>query len=254
MLLAIDMGNTCITLGIFDGPKLQVVSRLSTDKCRTDDQYAVELRDVLDINGLDPRRLDGAILSSVVPVLTSAIVSAVRKITGLEVLVVGPGVKSGLDIKLDNPAQLGADLVAGAVAAVALYSLPCIIFDLGTANTLSVINRDGVFLGGIITAGIGISLEALVSKTSQLPYISLDPPEKVIGSNTISCMKSGLLYGTAAMMDGLALRIEEELGEKATLVATGGRAGEIVRYCRRDIIRNDNLLLEGLRLIYERNR
>ena len=254
MLLAIDMGNTCITLGVYEGNTLRLISRLATDMNRTDDQYAVELRDVLDIYGVDPHALTGAILSSVVPVLTSAIVRAVKKITGLDVLILGPGIKSGLNIKLDNPAQLGADLVAGAVAAIEQYPLPCIIFDLGTATTISVINREGVFLGGIITAGIGISLQALVSRTAQLPYVNLDEPDKVIGPNTISSMKSGLIYGTAAMMDGLALRIEEELGEPATLVATGGRASQIVRYCKREIIQNDTLLLDGLRLIYQRNQ
>ena len=254
MLLAIDMGNTCITLGIYEGDKLKALSRLATDIHRTDDQYAVELRDVLDINGLNPREFDGAIVSSVVPVLTNAIKRAVHKVTGLDPLVLGPGVKSGLNIKLDNPAQLGADLVAGAVAAIEKYPLPCIIFDLGTANTISVINRDGVFLGGIITAGIGISLDALVSRTSQLPYISPESPEKVIGTNTIASMKSGLIYGTAAMMDGLATRIEEELGEQATLVATGGKAGDILGFCKRDILQDEYLLMDGLRLIYERNR
>lgn len=254
MLLAIDMGNTCITLGVYEGEQLRVVARLATDHERTSDQYAIELRDVLGIHGICPDDLDGAILCSVVPVLTDGICRAVRKITGIETMVLGPGIKTGLNIRLDNPAQLGADLVAGAVAAIDRYPMPCIIYDLGTATTISVINGRGEFLGGIITAGIGISLDALVSRTSQLPYIGLDAPEKVIGTNTVASMKSGMVFGTACMMDGLAERIEEELGERATLVATGGRAPEIIAHCRRDIELVDTLLLDGLRLIYQRNK
>lgn len=253
MLLAIDMGNTCITLGVFDQNRLVAVGRLSADHKRTEDQYAIEFRDLLDINNLKSADFDGAILCSVVPVLTNIIEKAIRKILRLTPLTVGPGVKTGLNIKLDNPAQLGSDLVAGAVAAIEKYPLPCIIFDLGTANTISVINSKGDFLGGIITAGIGISLDALVSRTSQLPYVSLENTDRLIGTNTIASMKSGLVFGTAAMIDGLAMRIEEELGQKATLVATGGRAGEIVSHCKREIKIREYLLLEGLKIIYGRN-
>lgn len=252
MLLTIDMGNTCITIGIYDDRR-RAIGRLATDRKRTDDQYAVELRDLLDINGISSSDITGAVLCSVVPVLTRVISGAVYKITKINPIVVGPGVKTGLDIKLDNPAQLGSDLVAGAVAAIASYKLPCIIYDLGTANTISVIDKNGTFLGGIISAGIGISLDALVSGTSQLPYISLEKAERVIGTNTVDSMKSGLVFGTAAMIDGLASRIENELGEPATLVATGGRAKEIVPYCQRDIAVDEFLLLDGLKLIYERN-
>lgn len=254
MLLAIDMGNTCITLGVYNQSTLRMLSRLATDINRTDDQYAVELRDVLDIHGIGAKDIDAAIICSVVPFLTSAIQNAVHKIANVEAMLVGPGVKSGLNIKIDNPAQLGADMVAGAVAAIDRYPLPCILYDLGTATTISVIGRDGAFLGGTITAGVGISLDALVMRTSQLPYISPDDPERVIGTNTITSMKSGLSYGTASMMDGMADRIEEELGEKATLVATGGRAQDILRFCRREILLDETLLLDGLRLIFERSR
>lgn len=253
MLLAIDMGNTCITLGVYAGQELKVVARLATDHERTSDQYAIELRDVLGIHGIRPDDLDGAILCSVVPVLTDDICRAVRQITGLDTMVLGPGTKTGLNIRLDNPAQLGADLVAGAVAALDRFPLPCIIYDLGTATTISVINAKGEFLGGIITAGIGISLDALVSRTSQLPYVSLDAPERVVGTNTIDSMKSGLVLGTACMIDGLAERIEEELGQKATLIATGGRAPGIVAHCRREITLVETLLLDGMRLIYLKN-
>lgn len=254
MLLTMDIGNTCITLGIFKGQELVCLIRLSTDRDRTGDQYAVDLKNQLELNGLSPTAFDGAILSSVVPALVRAMKQAVKKVLGIEALSVGPGTKTSLNIRIDNPAQLGADLVAGAVAAIDKYPLPCIIFDLGTANTISVLNEKGEFLGGTISAGMGISLDALASRTSQLPYVGLDAPDKVIGSNTISSMKSGLIYGTAAMMDGMADRIERELKKKATLVATGGRAAQVVEYCQRDVILDSELLLHGLRLIYEKNK
>lgn len=253
MLLTMDIGNTCITIGIFDGEKLCSLMRLSTDRDRTGDQYAAELKGQLDLACLDPGKFDGAIISSVVPSLVSAMSQAVRRVLSLDCLVLGPGIKTGLNIKLDNPAEAGADLVAGAVAAAAKYPCPCIVFDLGTANTISVIGRDGEFLGGTISAGMGISLDALASRTSQLPYISFDRPGRVIGTNTVASMKSGLIYGTAAMMDGMAGRIERELGQKATLVATGGRAAQVVEHCERDIILDSELLLDGLRIIYEKN-
>jgi type III pantothenate kinase len=254
MLLVMDMGNTCITLGIFEENTLAVTARLSTDRNRTADQYAAEMHALLFLNKVEPHDIHGAILGSVVPSLNSAISAAVEKVTGVTPLVVGSGIKTGLNIRIDDPAQTGADLVCGGVAALAKYPMPCIIFDLGTANTISVLNQNGEFLGGIIAAGIGISLDALSSRTSQLPHVSLKNPGKVIGSNTVNAMKSGLIYGTASMMDGMADRIEEELGMPATLVATGGRAGEVVPYCKREILLDDNLLLDGLRIIFEKNQ
>ena len=209
---------------------------------------------MIKIEGIDFGVFEGAVAASVVPAVNEALKFAVKKILKLELCLVGPGVKTGLNIKIDNPAQLGADLVVGGVAAVAKYPLPCIIFDMGTANTISVINGRGEFLGGTISAGMGISLDALASKTAQLPYIDLENPEEIIGTNTVSSMKSGLIYGTAAMMDGMADRIEEVLGQKATLVATGGRAASVIRFCKRDFVLNSDLLLEGLNIIYNKNR
>ena len=254
MLLALDVGNTNITLGVFDGEELLFVSRMATDASRMEDQYAIELRDILHLYGVRRAHISGAVISSVVPNLSASLKQAVTRLFGFEPLSVGPGVKSGLNIKIDNPAQLGADMVAGAVAAIAKYSLPCIVYDLGTATTISVLDRTGNFLGGTICAGVGVSLDALTSRTAQLPHISLETPAKVIGTNTVDCMKSGLLCGAAAMVDGMADRIEDELGEKTTLVATGGLAPEVVKSCRRDVILDGSLLLEGLRLIYERNQ
>lgn len=254
MLLTIDIGNTNITLGAYEGEKLQMLARMATDNRRTEDQYAVELRDILDINGVQAAAIDGAIISSVVPHVGAVMRQAAAKLCGVAPLVLGPGVKTGLNIKIDNPAQLGADLAAGAVAALAICPPPCIIVDLGTATTISVLDKEGAFLGGAIAAGIGITLDALSSRTAQLPAIHIEAPKKVIGSNTVDCMKSGLVLGAAAMVDGMIDRIDEELGEEASVIATGGLAREVVAVCRRQIRLEENLLLEGLRLIYEKNK
>ncbi|MBQ2676943.1 MAG: type III pantothenate kinase [Clostridia bacterium] len=253
MLLVIDIGNSNITLGVYDKDDLKFVARLATDRLKTGDQYAIDLRDLLHLYGISTKDIHGSIISSVVPVLGSAFKRAIRTLTGKEPLSVGPGVKTGLNIKIDNPAQLGADLAAGAVAAVKMYKLPCIVLDLGTATTISVIDKNGCFLGGAISAGIRISLDALTSRTSQLPQIGIEAPPNVIGTNTVDCMKSGLVLGCAAMIDGLCDRIEEQLGESATIVATGGLSAEVVKNCRKDIVCCDNLLLEGLKIIYEKN-
>ncbi len=254
MLLVMDMGNTCITLGIYKEKELVVTARLATDRNRTSDQYAVDLHALLTLNSIDPTDIHGSILGSVVPSLNSAMMGAVEKVTKVTPLVVGSGIKTGLNIKIDDPAQTGADLVCGAVAALAKYPMPCIVYDLGTATTITVLNEKGEFLGGTIAAGIGISLDALSSRTSQLPHVSLKNPDKVIGTNTVSAMKSGLIYGTASMMDGMADRIEQELKACATLVATGGRASEVIPYCKREMILDDNLLLDGLRVLFEKNQ
>ena len=253
MLLVVDIGNTNITLGVFDGDENKMIARMATEKSKTADQYAVDLNNVLNIHEINREDLDGCIVSSVVPSLTNAFKRALKILKIEKTLFVGPGVKTGLDIKIDNPAQLGADLVVGAVAAIKKYPMPCIILDLGTATTISVLDKNGSFLGGPICAGIGISLEALTSRTSQLPGISLETPKSVIGKNSIDSMKAGLVIGSACMIDGLIERIEEELGESATIVATGGLATEVVKNCKRDIIINDNLLLDGLKAIYEKN-
>lgn len=254
MLLCVDIGNSNITLGVYEQENLKFVARLATDRLKTGDQYAVELRNIFHIYDISTKDITGSCLASVVPSVGRALRTAVELVTDKKPLVVGPGVKSGLNIKIDNPAQLGADLVAGGVAAIAMYQLPCIIFDLGTATTISVIDKNANYLGGSISAGVGISHEALTNRTSLLQSVEMDTPKSVIGSNTIDCIQSGLIYGCASMLDGMAERIEEKLGEKATLVATGGLAPEIIKNCKRKIEYCDNLLLEGLRIIYNKNK
>lgn len=254
MILAIDAGNTHIVLGCLDGENTLFTARLSTDRNKTADEYALMFRSLFDLHQVDRKGLEGAILASVVSELTGALRSAAKIVTHHDPIVVGAGIKTGVNIKIDDPGQLGADLVVGAVAATARYPKPLIIFDMGTANTMSVIDREGRFLGGAIVAGLRLSVDALSSGTSQLPRIQLAVPPKVVCSNTVECMQSGALYGHAAMLDGLIDRVEAELGEPmASVIATGGLAPLVVPLCRREITVEEDLMLQGLKLIYDKN-
>lgn len=254
MLLTLDIGNTNITIGGYKEEQLVFTARLATDSRRTADQYAIEIRDILDINGVEGKKISGAAICSVVPPVGTAIKAALKKLFGIEPLVLGPGVKTGLNIKIDNPAQLGADLAAGAVGSLAKYPTPTIIIDLGTATTISVLGQNGEFLGGVIAAGIRLTLEALTSRTAQLPAVSIEAPKNIIGTNTEDCMKSGLILGAASMLDGMIDRISTQLNCKPTVVATGGLAGQVVSFTQNEVIIDDNLLLDGLRLIYNKNK
>lgn len=254
MLLAIDIGNTNITLGGYDGDVLSFTARLATTINKTADQYAVELQSILKLHDIDRTAIEDCIISSVVPAVASSVSRAVSFLCDIVPLSIGPGVKTGLNIKIDNPAQLGADLVAGAVGAIGEYTLPCVIIDMGTATTISVIDKNGVYLGGAIASGVRLTLKALCENTSLLPSIDITAPRAIIGTNTVDCMRSGLIYGTAAMIDGMLSRIAEELGETPTVVATGGMSREIIPHCKSDIIYNENLLLDGLKEIYEKNK
>lgn len=254
MILVADIGNTNITLGVYNDDKPVCISRLATQRHRTCEQYAIELDAIFKLENIDPH-LDGAVISSVVPELTRIFKDAIEKVTGCNALVVAAGIKNGLKIITDNPKELGADLVAGAVGAISQYELPCLVMDLGTATKISVIDEGGVFAGCTIAPGIGISLDALALRTSQLPAIELSAPNHAIGTNTIECIRSGTVLGNAAMLDGMADRLEKELGKPIkTLVATGGLAKEIVACCNKEIIFNKNLVLEGLLAIYKKNK
>ncbi|MHB1454358.1 MAG: type III pantothenate kinase [Saccharofermentanales bacterium] len=253
MILAIDIGNTNIVMGCLDSDEIRFEARLATDHSQTAEQYAIELKNILELYDFDKAEIGGSIISSVVSPLTGVLKRAVELVTRKTPLIVGPGLKTGLNIMIDNPGQLGSDLVVGAVAALAEYPVPLIIFDLGTATTASVIDGTRTFLGGIIYPGINVSLGALTSTTSQLPKISIEKPARVIGRNTIDSMTSGIVYGNASMMDGMADRIEEEIGQTVTVIATGGLAGLISPYCRRQVIYDPDLMLKGLYLIYMKN-
>lgn len=254
MILAIDIGNTNIVIGCIRGEEILFVERLSTDTTKTVLEYAISFKNVLEMYHLNPEDIQGSIISSVVPPVTNIVKEAAVKITDRDVIIIGPGVRTGLNILTDNPAQLGSDLVANAVAGIAEYKAPMIIFDMGTATTISVIDKKNNYIGGMILPGIRVSSDSLTSRTSQLPKISVEAPKKLIGSNTIDCMKSGLIYGNASCIDGMIQRINKELGEKATVIATGGLAGCIIPYCMEDVIVDDALLLKGLKLIYQKNK
>ncbi len=254
MILAIDIGNTNIVIGCLEDSKVLFTERLATKNTSTALEYAILFKNVLELYGIEPKDIEGSIISSVVPDITSIIKNSIEKITGSTSLIVGPGVKTGLSIKVDNPAQLGSDLVVGAVAALNEYSVPLAIIDFGTATTITVINSKRELLGGMILPGLVLSMKSLASGTSQLPKISLEPPKKFIGTNTIDCMKSGILYSAAYGMDGIIEGIEKELGEKINVVATGGLAKVIVPLCKRDITVDDELLLKGLMEIYNKNK
>ena len=239
MLLALDVGNTNIVIGFLDASGIRNIARLETDRDKTAHEYAISLRQVIEFSGIAPEDVDGAILSSVVPPINGALVAAVRMITGIRPLVVGPGMKTGLNIALDNPATMGSDLVVGAAAALAMHAPPLIIIDMGTATTMTVIDREARVLGGAIIPGVGISLDA---------------PKKCISTDTIEAMRSGSVYGTAAMLDGMIERMEDELGESATVIATGGLGGIVIPHCRREVIYEKNLLLNGLWELYQKNK
>ena len=252
MLLAIDIGNTNIVVGILNGKELVKSGRFSTDIYKTGDEYAMNLYSFLRLN--NSFDIDGAIISSVVPALVRTFVKAIKIVCNIDALVVGPGIKTGLSIKIDDPAQLGADLVVGAVAAKEKYPQPTIIFDLGTATTGFVLDKNANFISGIITTGVKTSINALSSGAALLPQIDISAPKKIIGTNSIECMKSGCIIGTACMLDGLADKFENELGEKATIVVTGGMGQIIAKNCTHDMIIDKNLLIDGLRIIYEKNQ
>ena len=254
MILAIDIGNTNIVIGCIDKEKTYFIERLSTVRTKTELEYAVDIKTVLDIYHMDKSQIEGCIISSVVPQITNVAKRAAEKILKKRVMVLGPGIKTGLNILMDHPASTGADLVADAVAGITEYPVPLIVIDMGTATTASVIDANKNYIGGMILPGVGVSLDALTSRASQLSGISIDPPKRVIGKNTIECMKSGVLYSNAGAIDGIVERIEEELGQEATVVATGGLAKKIVPFCKKKVILDEDLLLKGLLVIYEKNK
>lgn len=253
MLLAADVGNTNIKLGIFENDKLKFKFVFSTDKSKTADEFAVELYTFCQIYHIEANLIDSSIISSVVPQITEPLKSAIKTVTGVNSLVIGPGIKTGLDIRIDTPSAVGSDIVCICVALRELYPCPVIVVGLGTATTILYINENRAYCGGAILPGVQISLDALSTRCALLPSVNLSNPKKLIGKNTSDCIKSGAVYGNASMIDGMIDRFEQEAGQKCTLVATGGLASSIIQYCKKDIIINDDLVLEGLRIIYNKN-
>ncbi len=254
MILAIDIGNTHIVIGGIDASRTYFIERVSTVRTRTELEYAIDIKNVLDIYGIHPQEIEGGIVCSVVPQITNVLRLAAEKILRKEVLVVDSKMETGLCVQMDFPDQVGRDLIAGAAAGLAYYPVPQIIFDLGTATTACVLDEQQNYIGGVIYPGIQVSLEALTAHASQLQGVGLEKPEHVIGKNTLDCMRSGILNSSAAAMDGMIDRIEEELGQSATVIATGGLARLVTPLCRKTIILDEDLLLKGLFLIYRRNK
>ena len=254
MLLAIDIGNTNIVIGCIRDDEIMFTARIATDRTRTSDQYGVEIKNMLEAFGVSRSDISDCIISSVVPPVFNSVRTGVLKVIGKQPMVVGPGLKTGLNIHVDVPSQVGSDRIVIAVAALAEYEAPLVLMDMGTATTIEVVEPENVYMGGVIFPGVMVSLDALTSRAAQLPGISLDKPKSVIGKKTVDCMRSGMMYGTAAMIDGIVDRIEEELGHKSTLIATGGMARFITPLCRHNIILERDLLLKGLNIIYKKNK
>lgn len=254
MILVIDIGNTNIVLGGFSDDKLTFVARIATNANKTEDEYATKIKSILSLHEVDKTEVKGSIISSVVPPLNSVMTRAIRIAYGVEAIMVGPGIKTGINIVCDNPSTVGADLICACVAAHHIYGSPSLVVDMGTATKMMVVDRNGAFIGVSIIPGVNIGLRALASGTAQLPQISLEAPKSVIGKNTADCMRSGVVFGNACMIDGMIDRFNEEMGENLKVIATGGLASTIVRHCKHEITLDDELLLKGLNILYNKNK
>ena len=253
MILALDIGNTNIVIGCMEQETCRFVERISTNSFKTELEYVVDFKTLLELYRIKMEDITGCIVASVVPPLNNIVLSALRKLLHVTPLLVGPGVKTGLNILMDNPGQVGADLIVNAVAGLHYYGAPILMIDLGTATTISVVDKNKNYIGGMILPGVRVSLDSLVNRTSQLPRISLETPKKIIGTNTIDCMKSGIILGQASCLDGMIERIWAELGYETQVVATGGLAARIIPHCKKNIICDNELTLKGLELIYRKN-
>lgn len=254
MILTVDVGNSNIVLGGIQDQNIIFEARLRTDATKTSDEYCIDLKMILEVHHLQADEIEGAIIASVVPQVLNSMQTALKKLTGKVPMVVGPGLKTGLNIAIENPSQAGADLVVGCVAALREHKAPMIIIDMGTATTMMVIDKNNAFIGGCIMPGVKISMDALTDRTALLPGLQLDQPKKAIGRNTIDCMRSGLMLGSACTIDGMIERMEEELGYPTTVIATGGIAKFVLPMCRHEIIYDKDLIVKGLAALYRENR
>ena len=254
MILTIDIGNSNIVLGGVKDDQIVFEARLRTEVTKTSDQYCVDLKILMEVYGISNKDIEGTIIASVVPQVLNSMRTAIQKLTGKVPLVVGPGLKTGLNILLENPGQTGADLVVADVAALREHKPPMIVIDMGTATTMSVLDKNGAHIGGCIIPGVKISMDALTDKTALLPGLQLDQPKKAIGRNTIDAMRSGIMLGTACMLDGMVERMEAELGCKTTVIVTGGIAKFIVPMCKTPMIYDKDLIIKGLAALYRDNK
>lgn len=253
MLLCVDIGNTSIVLGLYDEKKLVQSFRLQTNIYQTSDEYAIKILSILDNNKINRNDIDGIMISSVVPQLDSVFSALCKKYFDIDAKFVVPGIRSGINIRIDNPKELGADLLVGAVGAVNKYGAPIIVIDMGTAITLVYVNKDKELLGGAILPGLKTSFNALFQKASKLEEVGIAKPNKVIGRDTVSSIQSGMTYGLASMLDGIIKKMKEEQGE-AKVVLTGGEARFIITSMEEEAIYDENLLLDGLRILYNKNK
>jgi type III pantothenate kinase len=253
MILVIDIGNTNVVIGCIKNDNILAVGRIESDYTNSYEEYSTGIIGILQIGNIDIKSVEGSIISSVVPQLTNVLKKAVEVITNTTPLIVGPEFKTDLNFQIQKPDQLGSDRMVDAVAAINYYSKPVIIFDMGTATTVSLVDENSNFLGGMIMLGVKSSLEALTNRTAQLPSINLEECGNLIGKNTIECMRSGSIYGHAAMVDGIIHRLKIQVGKHATVVATGGLARVIIPNCEEEIIYDEHLLLKGLYLLYIKN-
>ena len=254
MILTIDVGNSNIVLGGVRDDEILFEARLRTDATKTSDEYCIDLKMLLELYKVSSDDIEGSIIASVVPQVLNSMQTAIKKLTGKAPLVVGPGLKTGLNIAIDEPSQTGADLIVGCVAALREHQAPMILIDMGTATTMMVIDKNNAFIGGAIIPGVKISMDALTGRTALLPGLQLDQPKRAIGSNTIDCMRSGLMLGSACMIDGMIDRMEDELGYPTTVIATGGIAKFVLPMCHHEIIYDKDLLVKGLAILYRENR
>lgn len=254
MLLALDVGNSNTVIGLFAGEKLEASWRLTTARHQTADEFSLALNGLLAAHAAATARITGAIVASVVPPLDATLRAALRRQFRLEPLFVGPGLKTGMPIHYDSPADVGADRIANAVAGYAAHGGPLIVVDFGTATTFDVVSAQGEYRGGIICPGLAVSAEALVSRTARLPRVEIRDPGRLIGTTTVGSIQSGLYYGYLSLVDGLIERLSAELGPATKVIATGGLAGLLAAGSRYLQTSDENLTLTGLRLLWERNR
>ncbi len=253
MILTIDIGNSNIMLGGFDGDVISFVVRISTETPKTPDEYASKILGVLALHDIDRENINGAIISSVVPPLNSIMKKAIKLIWGIDSLIVGPGIKTGINVHCDTPSSVGADLICACVAAHSIYGSPSLIVDMGTATKMTVVNEKGAFIGVSIIPGVLMGLNALSDDTAQLPKVELEAPKSIIGKNTSDSMRSGVVYGNASMIDGMIDRINNEVGTVLPVYATGGIAPMIIPHCKHDIKLDEYLVLKGLNILYQKN-
>ncbi len=254
MILTVDIGNTHTVLGGFEKDELIFTARISTESKQTEDEWAIKIFNALTIYRVNPNAVNGAILSSVVPPLNTAMKKAIQSLFGIDPIVVGPGIKTGINIHCDIPSSVGTDIICACVATHYLYGSPAMVIDMGTATKLMVVNKAGAFIGVSIVPGVMMGLDALSEKTAQLPKISLNVPERIVAKNTADSIKSGAIFGNASMIDGMIDRINEEIGEVLPVYATGGMSSMVLPHCKHKITRDEHLVLKGLNILYKKNQ